>query len=328
MDTDGFSLHHIAVKTTDPEKVIAFYSNILGLFQSDPVDIQKRCPKKRDDPSSFPRASKNLLGNVRERLFSGYFTKQIRVSLAGTGGEEYEILFVLEIDETTGKGVPVSGNSIYGLGFLLRDDIDPEILAWDLEIAGIPFIIGDPYSCGLSDHGGNTPYSLFVKDPDGRIVELIPSPSPGTRVREEPLAESRSGIPLVSELSHVMIYVTDPAASSRYYEMNFGLKICNSSDSKTAGPGIMRISMKDAGSQIRLIFVQARDEDGQVIPAGGDGIDHIGLTGTIASSIELLTDPGCTIVSQRRDGEADTRVRKAGYCKDPDGYILEICSLT
>ncbi len=327
MDTDGFSLHHIALKTSNPEKVIAFYSNILGLFHSESVDIQKRCPKKRDDPSPYPRASKNLLGNVRERLFSGYFIKQLKVSLAGTGKDEYELSFVSEIDETTGKGVPASGNSIFGLGFLLKDDIDPEILAWDLEIAGIPFTLGDPYSCDLSGNGGNTPYSLFITDPDGRIVELIPNSHQSSCVREEPLAESRSGIPLVSELSHVMIFVSDPATSSRFYEINFGLKIGTTSDTKT-GLDMICVSMKDAGSHIRLILVQTRDEEGCVIPAGGDGIDHIGCTGTVLSSAELCTDSGCTIVSQRIDGEADTRTRKAGYCKDPDGYILEICSLT
>lgn len=68
----------------------------------------------------------------------------------------------------------------------------------------------------------------------------------------------------------------------------------------------------DTGSHVMLILLQDRDEDGHVIPAGGDGIDHIGFTGAGASSLNMLIDPGCTVLSAKKK-EKDKLILVTSY---------------
>jgi len=144
------SLHHIAIRTEQLNKTIAFYSRILGL-----VSTGEFC---RKDTSSLLKYGHNLLSHAprslhqltRDRFASEYQKTNARLCQMGTGSQDYELLIVEEENQKTGKIKPVSGLSLCGLSFIVREEIDPDILAWDLDIAGVPFRIGDSYSSGLN----------------------------------------------------------------------------------------------------------------------------------------------------------------------------------
>jgi len=245
----------------------------------------------------------------------------------GIGSQHYELLIVEEENQKTGKIKPVSGLSLCGLSFIVREEIDPDILAWDLDIAGVPFRIGDSYSSGLNFTPEYESHSLFLTDPDGRIIELIPSGSGRGTVTAEPLKEAKTGISLVSALSHLTIYVSDVTHSSRFYQEKLGFFDCTSrffNGETTDNPAVY---LGDEKNTVRLILMQKLDEQGLFLPAGGNGIDHLGLHGWIQKTGEMVKNPACTIISQEKEKEqADQTMKSCQYLQDPDGYIIEICN--
>lgn len=327
------SLHHIAVRTDHLNKTIDFYSRILGLVSTGEFCSKESSALIRYGHSLLSHAPRSLHQITRDRFASEYQMTNARLCQMGTGSLYYEMLIVEEEDPKTGKIKPVSGISLFGLSFILREEIDPDILAWDLEIAGVPFRIGDSYSSGLRFTQEHESHSVFLTDPDGRIIELIPSGSGRGAVTSEPLKEAETGILLVSALSHLMIYVSDISKSSRFYQEKLGFIDVTSrfEGGKTADNPVVYLG--DEKNSVRLILMQKLDEQGLCLPAGGNGIDHLGLLGSTIKSSEMLKKPSCIIISQEKEKEqnekepASQKMRSCQYLSDPDGYVIEICDI-
>jgi len=324
MNTTCPSLHHIAIRTEQLNKTVTFYSKILGLINTGEFSVKDTSALLKYSHSLLVHAPRKIHQFTRERFTSGYQMMNAMVCQLGTGGPYYELLIVQEEDPKTKMVLPLSGSSLYGLAFVIRDEIHPDILAWDLEIAGVPFRIGDSYSSGLKFTPGNERYSLYLTDPDGRVVELIPSGS-CSQVTPTPLIEAETGIPLVSGLSHLMVYVSDTKVSSRFYQ-DLGLIAITSQGEDIPALDSDKLYLGDEKKNIRIILMQKYDENGLPLPAGGDGIDHLGFCGFVANSCETLKNPACITISQEKErDDEDQKMSSCQYLSDPDGYLVEIC---
>ena len=114
-------------------------------------------------------------------------------------------------------------------------------------------------------------------------------------------------------MRHAVLWVSDPAASARFYEQALGLEIKSSSDTAVF------LSSPDSQTDHDLGLFKAASPAAE---ARGVGLYHIAWeVGSLAELVEAkarLADMGALV------GENNHGVSRSLYCHDPDGIEFEI----
>ncbi|MDD1728703.1 MAG: VOC family protein [Methanospirillum sp.] len=301
MGNETIALTHIALYVTDLTRSIPFYRDILHMTVSDPISLKEQSTGLRYGHSLIthgPSVVRNLISRAKPAAYQHMFTDICHCSTAdGT----VSLILVQQTHPEKGYTRSVTGNTVYGFSCHLSPDIDLDDLAWDMDIADIPFQHGDTGTDGL-EYSLNAEHSLFIRDPDGRMIELVPSSKNG---------EFLTGI------KSAFLYVNDIQASKKFYTETCGL-------TDITPPAIAQkdwkksiIWMGTPGGTPVLVLYQVMNPDGTRIEAGGYGLDHLGLSG-ISKGKETISEPGCVTIHPPRNGGFST------YLEDPDGYLIEM----
>ncbi len=114
-------------------------------------------------------------------------------------------------------------------------------------------------------------------------------------------------------MRHAVLWVSDPAASARFYEQALGLVAKHETDDA------IFLSSPDSTTDHDLGLFRAQ---GDAAPERHVGLYHIAWeVGTLADLVEAkerLTDMGAYV------GENNHGMSRSLYCKDPDGIEFEV----
>ena len=181
-----------------------------------------------------------------------------------------------------------------------------EILAWDLCHSEVQFLHGDPGLDGTVYSENCKNHSLYIQDPDRRIIEL--------KYGFKNEIESE----FIQSLDSVTIYVTSPDTSRDFYEGKIGLF---AEEGRFTDIGDKRfLWMKnDEGGRLILLYGMKK-QDGEPIKTGGYGLDHIGIKGLSGKgkACHVVTDISMNpeLLGQNFHSE---------YICDIDGCWIEYC---
>lgn len=302
MGEEKVHLDHIAVYVTDLERSRKFYREVLHMSVSEPVSLREQSSGLKYGHSLITRSPalvRNWISRNNPVAYQHMFTD---ISCCTAANGRIHVILVQQTHPEKGYTRSITGNTLYGFSFFLSADIDPDDLAWDLDIADISFEHGDTRTDGTIYTPENQNHSLYIRDPDGRMIELI---SPDNGENDD----------FLTGQGHAILYVSDMQKSIRYYRDVLGL-------SDITPPHIPRDPWKKSitwlgipGNAPVILLYQATNPDGTRVDAGGYGLDHVALTG-IRVRGESYGDPGC--IASHETGKT-----LPGVILDPDGYQIE-----
>ena len=303
MGEDEIRLDHIALYVTNLEKSRNFYRDVLHMSVSEPISLREQSSGLKYGHSIIthsPKLVRNWISKNKPAAYQDMFTEICHCSAADG---KVNLILVQKTHPEKGYTRSVTGNTLYGFSFYLSADVDTDDLGWDMDLSDISFEHGDSRTDGTVYSPENLSHSLFIRDPDGRMIELIPS-------------ENRITGEFITGPGHVVLYVTDMQKSIRYYQQVLGL-------SDITGPGVPRDPWKKnitwlgiPGSPPVILIYQVTNPDGTRVETGGYGLDHIALSGTHPEQAEMI-DPVCVT------GHPYGKTTILGYIQDPDGYFIE-----
>jgi catechol 2,3-dioxygenase-like lactoylglutathione lyase family enzyme len=226
------------------------------------------------------------------------------IALLSSSGKTYDLVLVEERHPKTNMTKSVEGNTLFGFSCLLSSSVNGEVLAWDLHEAEVDFMWGDPGMDGMVYTKEHSHHSLYISDPDGRIIELIQDGC------KDPSCSFIAGINTIS------LHCTSPDASLRFYLDKLNMHV--ESDTGSSIPGKRLVWLSTAhGNRCILLYGQTKP-DGNPLPAGGFGLDHFALTGCTSIG-EKNTDA----LNLSMDPEHLATQPSSRYIKDADGYWIE-----
>ncbi|MFH0966580.1 MAG: VOC family protein [Methanobacteriota archaeon] len=303
MGEETIHLDHIALYVTNLERSRIFYRDILHMMVTEPISLREQSPSLKYGHSLIthgPKLVKNWITKTSPTTIQHMYTDICHCSAADG---KINLILVQETHPEKGYTHSVTGNTIYGFSYILSADVDTDDLGWDMDIADISFEHGDSRSDGTTYSEVHESHSLYVRDPDGRMIELIPT-------------EQEETGNFITEQGHVVLYVRDMSSSIRYYHESLGL-------SDITPPSIPRDPWKKnitwlglPGKKPVILLYQVTNPDGTRIEQGGYGLDHICLSGT-HHIMGNITNPPCII-------SHPPHVSDTGevYLQDPDGYLI------
>jgi catechol 2,3-dioxygenase-like lactoylglutathione lyase family enzyme len=303
MGNEQIVLTHIALYVTNLQRSMDFYKKILHMNVSEPISLRDQSTGLKYGHSLVTRGPtmvRNLITRTNPVAYQQMFTD---ICSCSTADSSVNLILVQQTHPEKGYIRSVTGNTLYGFSCYLSPDIDTEDLSWDMEIADVPFQHGDTGTDGL-EYSLNASHSLYIKDPDGRMIELISSPD-------------RKGEFLTS-LGYAVIYVNNIQESRKFYQEKCGLtditpKTLLQNDWKKK-----YVCMGTPDNSPVIILYQIINPDGNPMVAGGYGLDHMGLCVKYKGE-GAISEPGC-VTSHPLD-----TLKSAGYyLQDPDGYLIEI----
>lgn len=301
-------IDHIALYVTSLKRSMKFYQDILHMTIGEPISLKEQSKGLKYTHSLMthgPKLVRDWISKNKPTTYQHMFTD---ICHCTSGNGTINLILVQETHPEKGYTRSVTGNTLYGFSFELSSTVDIDDLGWDMSIADISFEHGDIgtdgtiYSPTLSSH------SIYIKDPDGRMIELF---SPITKKEQEENFITKPG--------HIMLYVNDIQASLRFYQQTLGVKDITPDyiPRNPWGKNITWLGYQE--SRPVIILYQVTNPKGILEKAGGYGLDHFGLTGIKIES-EQIAIPSCII-------EHPTNTNKdSKYVQDPDGYLIEIIS--
>jgi catechol 2,3-dioxygenase-like lactoylglutathione lyase family enzyme len=306
MGNNQIQLHHIAINVTNLERSRKFYREVLQMTVGEPISLREQSAGLKYGHSIIrhgPDIVKNWVSKVRPAAYRHMYSDICHCSSAKG---LINLILVQQTHPEKGYTRSVTGNTIYGFSYLLSGDVDCDDLGWDLTIADVPFQHGDCRTDGAAYSPDHDCHSVYIRDPDGRMIELTPSTSEH---------ESEG---LIIGTGHVTLYVTDMQESIRFYVQRLGL--CDiTPDNIPRNPFKKNITWLGVpGSNPVILLYQVMHPDGTREETGGYGLDHIALTIDIQAN-EVISDPPC--VTNHPVGDSDIKNK---YFTDPDGYVIEI----
>ncbi len=306
---NDINLDHIALNVTNLDSYLRFCQDILKLEVTSPITLSKQ--------SVVTEMTKgdSILGNTLKNLINSISPQTIlrmnsRIAFV-KAGPDWNILLIESKHPIKGYVVSVEGNNIYGFGCFISKTKDTEDLAWDLAIADANFQFGDPYSDGHT-FSEELSHNLFITDPDGRIIELVPKDETGE---------------FITGLSHVILNSESIEKSIKFYEC-LGLKKTEINSSVSDYYSLIApLGTKDKA--IILIYEQ-RSADMLICKVGGHGLDHISL-----SNIDKKLIPEQN--KEKNQNKKQTKIpldilmnpekiadkTSSTYITDPSGHIIE-----
>jgi catechol 2,3-dioxygenase-like lactoylglutathione lyase family enzyme len=302
MKERNIRLDHIAVYVTNIERSMKFYRDVLHMSVTGPFSLREGSSGLKYGHNMISHAPKMFRSWVGKKYPAAYQQMFTDICCCSAADGEVSVILVQQTHPEKGYTRSVTGNTLYGFSCILSADIDTDDLAWDLEIADITFQHGDPGTDGKNFSPDNPAHSLYITDPDGRMIELVPS------------FDGKKG-DFLTGFGHIILYVSDRQKSAGYYHDVLGL-------SDITPPRIPREPFKDSitwlgipGSDPVILLYQAVNPDGSPVPAGGYGLDHAAFSG-IQVEKEMYSDPVCITGHQPERSFP-------GFILDPDGYHIE-----
>jgi catechol 2,3-dioxygenase-like lactoylglutathione lyase family enzyme len=296
------TLDHIAIHVTNIQRSREFYRDILHMEVTEPVSLRDQSAGLRYGHSLFahgPAVVRNLIQKAKPSAIQHMFTD---ICHCTSPDGSVHLVLVQQTHPEKGYVKSVTGNTIYGFSCHLSADVDTDDLGWDLGIADISFEHGDTGTDGTFYTPNGRKHSLYIRDPDGRMIELIPSSKGGTGS-------------FLTGLGYAVLYVDNIQASSAFYKKALGLGDITPQDiprdpwKKT----IVWLGTPDETPVILLYHVT--HPDGTPSRSGGFGLDHIGII-TDPPASGGIPDPCCVLMHEDRECESF-------FIQDPDGYITE-----
>lgn len=296
------TLDHIAIHVTNLQRSSKFYRDILHMEVSEPISLRDQSAGLRYGHSLIthgPAVVRNLIQKAKPSAVQHMFTD---ICHCRSPDGSVNLVLVQQTHPEKGYVRSVTGNTIYGFSCHLSADVDTDDLGWDLGIADISFEHGDTGTDGTVYTQNGNSHSLYIRDPDGRMIELMPSSKKGDGS-------------FLTGLGYAVLYVDNIQASTAYYKKALSLvditprHIPKDPWKKT----IVWLGMPDETPVILLYHVT--HPDGTSSKSGGYGLDHISIrAGTPAAGI--ITEPACVF-------SHDDREQERVFIQDPDGYIAE-----
>jgi catechol 2,3-dioxygenase-like lactoylglutathione lyase family enzyme len=300
-------LDHISINVTNIDQSRKFYRDVLHMTVTEPISLREQSTGLKYGHSLIthgPRMVKDWIGKTSPTAIQHMYTDICHCSAANG---KINLILVQQTHPEKGHQIQVNGHTIYGFSYYLSPDIDTDDLAWDLNIADISFEHGDTRTDGTLYTPGHDSHSLYVRDPDGRMIELLST------------GQGETG-KFITSPGHVVLYVSDMRTSTRYYQQTLGL-------SDITPVSIPRDPWKKnitwigiPGNAPVILLYQVTNPDGTRVEQGGYGLDHIGISG-IPAMHEGIVHPPCIVTHP----PAIPGVRKK-YLQDPDGYLIELSS--
>lgn len=296
------TLDHIAIHVTNIQRSRQFYRDILHMEVTDPISLRDQSAGLRYGHSLIthgPAVVKNLIHKAKPSAIQHMFTD---ICHCRSPDGSVHLVLVQQTHPEKGYVRSVTGNTIHGFACHLSADVDTDDLGWDLGIADITFEHGDTGTDGTMYTPNRSTHSLYIRDPDGRMIELIPS-------------SKRGDGSFLTGLGYAVLYVDNVQASSAFYKQALGLvditprEIPRDPWKKT----IVWLGTPDEMPVILLYHVT--HPDGTSSKSGGFGLDHIGIRAE-PPVYGIIPDPGCVLIHEERE---DVKV----FIQDPDGYIAE-----
>ncbi|PKL60116.1 MAG: hypothetical protein CVV33_04345 [Methanomicrobiales archaeon HGW-Methanomicrobiales-4] len=304
MGEETIHLDHIAICVTNLERSRNFYRDVLHMTVTEPISLKEQSTGLKYAHSLInhgPKLVKNWITKATPTTIQHMYTDICHCSAADG---KINLILVQETHPEKGYTRSVTGNTIYGFSYNLSPEVDTDDLGWDMEIADVSFEHGDIRTDGTIYSKSNDTHSLYIRDPDDRMIELIP-------------AEKGENGSFITRSGHVVLYVRDMSASIRYYRETLGLSDITPA-SIPRDPWKKTITWLGIPGNIPVILLyQVTKPDGTKVEQGGYGLDHIALSGTrsiqgnTANPLCITSHPPETSGSQER------------YLQDPDGYLIE-----
>ena len=306
MGDNQIQLDHIAIYVTNLERSMRFYQDVLHMTVGEPLSLRDQSTGLKYTHSLIshgPKLVKDWISRAKPTAYQHMYTDICHCSAAdGT----INLILIQQTHPERGYTRSVDGNSLYGFSYQLSSEVSSDDLAWDLSIADVSFEHGDYGTDGTVFTQSGNPHSLYIRDPDGRMIELTSSESPDNE---------KTGF--ITRMGHVIIYVQDIQASTRFYKQMFGITDITP-DYVPRDPWKKNITWLGLpGSLPVLLLYQVTNPDGTREKTGGYGLDHIALTG-LARMPDNVSDPSCVTA------HPPAKKRASEYLRDPDGYIIEV----
>lgn len=304
MGEERIYLDHIAIFVTDLDRSRNFYRDVLHMVVTDPISLREQSASLKYGHSLIalgPQVVKNWIHKTKPAVIQHMYTDICHCSAADG---KINLILVQETHPEKGYTRSVTGNTVYGFSYYLSPDVDTDDLGWDMAIADVSFEHGDTRTDGMVYSEANASHSLYIRDPDGRMIELIP-------------AEQEEPGEFITGPGHVVIYVRDMSASIRYYQQTLGLSDITP-ESIPRDPWKKTITwLGTPGKMPVILLYQVTRPDGTRAEQGGYGLDHLGFSGTRLITGNIA-NPTC--IASHPPDRFDA---KEGYLQDPDGYLIE-----
>jgi hypothetical protein len=268
--------------------------------------------------SSLPQP---ILGFFKPTITSHLKAISTRLCYLRTTGDAPLLVLMTEEDHETQAPISVSGNTIYKTSWLLSPKVDAETLAWDLNESGTWFTWADIGSDGRT-YTPQLNHSLFLKDPDGRLVELIPNHD---ETEETPIISKFTE--RTSRLLYPTIYTSNLDAWGSFMDNTFKIKEADGAVYQhDSGATSEIMSWKSSKAQWPLLAViRETSQDGKRTEYGGYGLNHIGYIG---SKEEIgMTCKNAEPVINHKPLRPD-KSYEYHLCHGPDGISIEYMTQT
>ncbi|PWR73328.1 hypothetical protein DLD82_10680 [Methanospirillum stamsii] len=306
MTGDLIQLNHIALYVTNLERSIRFYEDILHMQAFGPVHLGSISTSGQligKAVSGGHGLLKGIIGGISSRAVKDQYTDIALLSSTGSG---YDILLIQERHPDSDNTKSVDGKTIFGFSCTLSPSVDMEILGWDLHQAEANFEWGDPGLDGTVFTEDAQYHSLYVKDPEGRIIELKPD------------TENTKTGGFITSLDSIILHVTYPDISKKYYLEELHFRIDSDSGNKITGKRIISLTNQSGKRCVTLYGLTT--PDGNPVQTGGYGLDHFALSG-----LEEKGEKNYPGLDLKMDPDTLQEKTNSSYIHDSDGYWIECC---
>ena len=244
-------------------------------------------------------ALKGLIGGIAPRAIQEQYTD---IAFISPDGNNNLLLLIEERYPENNQTRSVDGNTVFGFSCSISPETDMETLGWDLHLGEVTFQYGDPGMDGTVYSQDSLTHSLYITDPDGRVIELKPG--------EETTSES-----FIKSLDTITIHTAYPEKSADFYR-ELGLLRDKKGMKMVPEKEYLWITNNE-GKQIILLY-GIKKTDGMPLETGGYGLDHFALSG-----IKCKAEGKHSAVDIRMEPGAPDMKTQSNYISDPDGYWIE-----